>query len=223
MGTATACRRRSPSPATNCPPTTLSRPCAGTGAGTWSRTRSSASDTPTASPTRARSRCSSACRSSRSSSRSSGCRAHCISEKFGQVIIQTLARRAAGQGPAATWWSRPRNAPGPGRDRRPARVVARSARRDHRADHRDGSDRAGRQPHLRHRTRPAGAAEVRSGAADGVDRRPALAARIPRHHRRRRARRITGRGVRLESTRPRRCGRSAVGRSESCWPGRRSP
>ena len=33
------------------------------------------------------------------------------------------------------------------------------------------------------RDRPA-AAEVRSGAADGVDRRPALAARIPRHHRR---------------------------------------
>ena len=84
------------------------------------------------------------------------------------------------------------------RDRRPARVVARPARRDHRADHRDGSDRAGRQPYLRHRTRPARAAEVRSGAADGVDRRPALAARIPRHHRRRRARRVAGRGVPLE-------------------------
>ena len=105
-------------------------------------------------------------------------------EKFGQVVTQTLTRVLPGSDDGDMVEEAAQRTQRPRRDRRPARVVARSARRDHRADHRDGSDRAGRQPHLRDRTRPARPAEVRSGAADGVDRRPALAARIPRHHRR---------------------------------------
>ena len=86
-----------------------------------------------------------------------------------------------------------------------------------------GQIERGRQPHLRHRARPSCAAEVRAGSADGADGRTAAAARIPRHYRRAMcsASRLSQRTA--SATRSRRCGRSAVGRLESCWPGPLSP
>ena len=102
--------------------------------------------------------------------------------------------------------------PRPGGHGRSARAVAGPARRDRRADHGDGPDRAGRQPHLRHRTRPARAAEVRSGTADGADGRTAAAARAsssssPAMRSVNRSRPHT-----VWATRLRRCAPSAAGR-----------
>ena len=118
-------------------------------------------------------------------------------QKVGQIIIQTLGGVLPGKNSGDMVEQAAQRTHDQGVDRRPACPVAGSARRDHRADHGDGPDRARRQPHLRHRARPAGPAEIRSGPPHGVDRRPAVAARIPRHHRRRCAGRFIGRGIRL--------------------------
>ena len=137
-----------------------------------------------ASPTRAPSRCSSACRSSRSSLRPSVLSSALHQEKFGQIIIQTLTRVL------------------PGNDN--GDMVEQAAQRSQDQGVTGGQlalwlgllaaiialttamgqiERGVNRIYGIERDRPA-AAEIRSGSADGVDRRPALAARIPRHHRR---------------------------------------
>ena len=61
----------------------------------------------------------------------------------------------------------------------------------------DGPGRARRQPDLRHPARPAGAAQVRPGRADGLHGRAAVAGRVPGDRRRRHGRRRAGADLRL--------------------------